>query len=98
LLEPYPPALYALVIFGTESHVYVQAVLDFNPALYASSVAGTTCHHAQLLAKMGGLTNFLPGLASNHDSPNFCLPSSWDYRYEPLQSTFPCILLNWYIT
>jgi hypothetical protein len=25
----------------------------------------------------------LPGLASNHDPPDLCLLSSWDYRHEP---------------
>jgi hypothetical protein len=29
-------------------------------------------------------TNFLPMLTLNHDSPNRCLSSSWNYRYEPL--------------
>jgi hypothetical protein len=24
-----------------------------------------------------------PGLASNHDPPDLCLPRSWDYRREP---------------
>jgi hypothetical protein len=28
--------------------------------------------------------NFLPSLASNCDLFNFCLLSSWNYRYEPL--------------
>jgi hypothetical protein len=27
--------------------------------------------------------NYLPGLASNHDPPNFILPSSKDYKREP---------------
>jgi hypothetical protein len=27
--------------------------------------------------------NFSPGLASNHDSPDFQLLSGWDYRHEP---------------
>jgi polyferredoxin len=26
---------------------------------------------------------FLPGLASNHDPPYLCLPSSWDSMHEP---------------
>jgi hypothetical protein len=28
-----------------------------------------------------GLTNYLPGLASNHDPPDLCLPTSYDYRW-----------------
>jgi hypothetical protein len=28
--------------------------------------------------------NYLPGLVLNHDSPDLCLLSSWDYRREPL--------------
>jgi hypothetical protein len=35
--------------------------------------------------------NYLPGLASNHDPPDFCLLSSWDYRCEPLA---PGLALN----
>jgi hypothetical protein len=31
-----------------------------------------------------GLENYLPRLALNCDPPNFNLPSSWDYRWEPL--------------
>jgi hypothetical protein len=28
--------------------------------------------------------NYLPELASNHDPPDLCLLSSWDYGREPL--------------
>jgi hypothetical protein len=39
--------------------------------------------------------NYLPGLASNHHSPDFCLLRSKDYRHEPLApSLFLCFLLN----
>jgi hypothetical protein len=30
----------------------------------------------------GGLSKYFPGLASNHDRPEFSLPSNWDYRHE----------------
>jgi hypothetical protein len=32
--------------------------------------------------EMGVSTSFLPGLALNHDPPNLCLSSKWDYRDE----------------
>jgi hypothetical protein len=40
-----------------------------NPPIYASHVAGITVmnHHAQLIGRDGGLTNFLPELALNSD-------------------------------
>jgi hypothetical protein len=31
-----------------------------------------------------GVSNFLPGLASNNNPPNLCLWSHEDYRFEPL--------------
>jgi hypothetical protein len=32
----------------------------------------------------------LPGLASNCDPPALCLPSSWDYRHEPMVPGLYC--------
>jgi hypothetical protein len=37
-----------------------------------------------------GLTNFLPGLASNRNPPNPSLPSSYYYRLEPLVLVLNC--------
>jgi hypothetical protein len=44
-----PPALFALVIFPTVSHVYALASLDLDPPIYASCLPGMTgmYHHSQ---------------------------------------------------
>jgi hypothetical protein len=45
-----------------------------------------------------GLANLLPRLASNHDPPDFHLPSSWGHRCGPcLDSPFTYMLSNKYI-
>jgi hypothetical protein len=40
-------------------------------------------HFALVILEMGGLMNYLLGLASNHDTPDLNLPSSQDYRHKP---------------
>jgi hypothetical protein len=37
-----------------------------------------------------GLENYLLRLASNHDLPDLCLLSSWDYRREPPTPSVVC--------
>jgi hypothetical protein len=53
----------------------------------SSHIAGTlrTCHHSQFIDSDGGLTNFLPRLASNYNHTDLHLPSSWDYTHGPLR-------------
>jgi hypothetical protein len=84
------PFSFTLVL---RSRIFVQAVLDHNPPMYAFSVAGMTGirHHSQLIGldrvRRGGgnLANFFicPG-ASNLKPPDLCLLSSWVYRYKLL--------------
>jgi hypothetical protein len=42
------------------------------------------CHHTYPLVEMGVFWILLLRLASNHDPPNFCLPSSLNYKLESL--------------
>jgi hypothetical protein len=54
--------------------------LDCDPPTYASHVAWIT--NVSIMPGFlveGGLTNFLPGLASNWDPHNLCLQHNWDY-------------------
>jgi hypothetical protein len=39
--------------------------------------------------------NYLPRLALNHNPPDLCLLSSWDYRHEPLVPSSPIYLDDW---
>jgi hypothetical protein len=81
-------AIFALLIFWIGSPVFPRVDLDCDLPIYASWVAGITgaCCHTQLFIGWdgGGLTNFLPWLALNYNSMDFCLPSNWDYRNKPL--------------
>jgi hypothetical protein len=36
-----------------------------------------------VIFQVGGLSNFLLGLALNHDPPDLFLPKSWGYRRAP---------------
>jgi hypothetical protein len=72
--------LFALLIFQIGFQLYAKAILDLVPPSYASFEAGcqacVTVLSFLLVEMGGGLENFLPGLALNHDSLNLCLPSS----------------------
>jgi hypothetical protein len=50
---------------------------------FSFSIAGTTgMYHRVWLIYWDGISLFAR-LASNHELLDLCLPSSWDYRYEP---------------
>jgi hypothetical protein len=61
--------------------------MDQCPHLY-SHIAGVTGCAAipSFYEWRWGPANILPKLASNHNPPDLCLPSSQDYRREPLCS------------
>jgi hypothetical protein len=74
------PALFALVIFGVRSHVFVWAslttILLFMLAVLLRWLMYTTMLSYWLRCS---LANFLPKLASNRDPSNLHLLSCWDY-------------------
>jgi hypothetical protein len=63
-------------------------------SIYTSHVARMTdtCYHTLSVRWGGGLTNFLPKLASNLDPPDLYLPSNWDYRHGSLSWLWICSL------
>jgi hypothetical protein len=63
-------------------------VLLLMPLAYMTS----TNHHTQLFYWGRDLANFLPRVVSNHDFPDFCLPSSWGNRHVLLHLMFWCKL------
>jgi hypothetical protein len=71
------PALFWFSHFSDKVlHFYTRLASHPNlPTFFSPQVSTTT---PGLLIEMGGggLTNFLPSLALNCDSPNFCLPSN----------------------
>jgi hypothetical protein len=84
-----PPALFCLSCFSGRVLCFcLGPASDCHPSTYASCIAGITSiyHHAWLggLRWGVGLTNFFPRLTSNYNPPDFWLPSTWDYKCEPL--------------
>jgi hypothetical protein len=81
LLEPLPSPRRLFFIFWWD--------WSLNSGLHTSNTGALLLEpHLQSillwLFLRWGLVSYLPELASNHDPPDFSLPSSWDYRREPL--------------
>jgi hypothetical protein len=79
------PALFVFSYFSDRAFCFCLGLaLDGDPPTYASCVAGYRCvsphPDPRLFVEMGGLTNFLPRLTSNHHHPNLDLLSPWNYR------------------
>jgi hypothetical protein len=78
-----PSPFLALVIFPVESHVILPRA-DLRPHssyLHLPHIAGITdMPPLPACLLRWGLTNFLPGLASDHDSPDLHLSHSWYYN------------------
>jgi hypothetical protein len=82
-----PPAFFDFRLsFGYSLMFLPGAGLDSNLLAYSLPYnwEHRHIHHAWLISWDGGLANFLPGLASNCNLPDLCLPSSRDYRCELL--------------
>jgi hypothetical protein len=62
-----------LVIFNFAFIFLPSACLDCNSPIYTSHIAGMTGAHYHLSYWLRwGLNNFLPEMALNYNSPNFC--------------------------
>jgi hypothetical protein len=74
----YSASLFIWVIFDIGSCLMPGPSWTIIFLFVLPCIAGMTgtCHHAQSLVKIGGLTNFLSWLALSCDSRNLYLPSS----------------------
>jgi hypothetical protein len=73
-------------VFQIGSHFLPGTASDWATPTYAScSMRMTVVLNKTQPSLLGwGLTNFLARLVLNHNPPNLCLHSIWDYRREPL--------------
>jgi hypothetical protein len=63
-----------LVIFPMVSHTFwSRLTLDLNLPTYFCVAGATGAYHRAQLVGWDGVSNFLPGLASNSDLPDLCL-------------------------
>jgi hypothetical protein len=75
----------------TSSPLFAQTILDWDLLIYASCCCWDDRHKplsTDFFLLRWNLANFFAPLTWDCDPPNFILPSSWDYRYEPLLSSW----------
>jgi hypothetical protein len=82
---PSAPSLFLGYFLVRVSFLFWPA-LDHDLSNSAFLIAGIIKHVPPCLPYLlrNNLANFLPRLASNHDPPDICFLSNWDYRCEPL--------------
>jgi hypothetical protein len=82
-------ALFALVSFQVTAHIFSQdwpqdSDLNQHPSTHSLQCSWDhKCRTKASLLLIWGLANLLP--PSNFYPSDLCLPSNWDYRFEPLE-------------
>jgi hypothetical protein len=90
------PSHFCFSYFWVGSPVFAQSSLHGDP-IYISCISGMTGGHHHTCHPIGwdgGPAIFLPLRASNHDPPNLCLQSSWEYRQLQLDSGSEILFLH----
>jgi hypothetical protein len=79
---PTPLVLFCFGYLDRVLYFFPRWALEHNPPSYAFCIVLIIdmYHYTWLVSLDGVVKNFLSGLASNHDFPDLCLPSSWNYR------------------
>jgi hypothetical protein len=73
----YTASLFTLHILPIGSHICTQAGLDHGPLIHAFPLSWDARHtlpHSIFYWLIWGLSNFLSGMALNHDPPDLHLP------------------------
>jgi hypothetical protein len=84
LFYPLPPSAFLFIFQVMVLCFWLRLALDRNLPTYSLSHSWNhRSANTWLIDRDGGLTIFLPRLTLNCNPSHLCLPSSWDYRWEP---------------